>query len=69
MTKFPMSTSWEELDVAEFPDGIRARWFSIGQVQGDEAAPTVSLVELPAGRHVATHPDECDNSELLREVA
>jgi hypothetical protein len=61
MTKFQMSTSWEELDVAELPNGIRARKFSIGRVQGDEQAPTVFMVEFPPNCHVAAHTHECDS--------
>lgn len=67
MTKFQTSTSWDELEVAELPNGIRARKFSIGATQGDEAAPTVFMVEFPPNCHVAAHTHECDYSEIILE--
>jgi hypothetical protein len=67
MTKFQMSTSWEELDVAELPNGIRARKYSIGSTQGAGDAPTVFMVEFPPVCYVAAHTHECDYSEIILE--
>jgi hypothetical protein len=67
MSKYHMSTSWDELEVAQLPNGIRAQKFSIGPIQGDEDAPTVFRVEFPPNCHIDAHTHACDYSEIILE--
>lgn len=63
--KFQRDTSWEDLETAELPNGIRATRFVIAADQADESAPVVFRVEFPPHCFVAAHTHDTDYTEII----
>lgn len=63
--KFQRSTSWDELDSVELPNGSKATRFVVSADQDDKSAPVVFRVEFPPNCYVAAHKHETDYCEII----
>jgi hypothetical protein len=64
-SKHQVSTSWDELDSVELPNGAKATRFVIAADQDDKAAPVVFRVDFPPNCHVAPHTHDTDYCEII----